>query len=176
MAFSAPRRHRFWSVFGSFGAAVPLRFAVLKPRLWGLVFGAQPKLSPAPPSPGQSRPAQALVWALPKLCQWLFLLDSDVAFSAPKRPRFWCVFGLFGAAVPLRFAVLKPRLWGLVFGTQPNLSPAQASPSLSVGFFKNFFLITGFRCGVFGPQAASVLVRFWLVWVRRAAAFRCLEA
>ena len=34
-------------------------------------------------------------------------------------------------------------------------------------------LLTGFRCGVFGPQAASVLVRFWLVWGRRAAAFGC---
>ena len=43
---------RFWLV----GAAVPLRFAVLKPRLWGLVFGAQPKLGPAPPSPGQPKP------------------------------------------------------------------------------------------------------------------------
>ena len=43
---------RFWLV----GAAVPLRFAVLKPRLWGLFFGAQPKLGPAPPSPGQPKP------------------------------------------------------------------------------------------------------------------------
>ena len=129
VAFSAHRRHRFWSAFGSFGTAVPLRFAVLKPRLWGLVFGA---------SSAQLRPAQAVVWALPKLCQWLFL-DSDVAFSAPRRHRFWCVFGLFGAAVPLRFAVLEPRLWGLVLVPSPSSSqpsPAQASPSLSVGLAK----------------------------------------
>ena len=251
MAFSAPRRHRFWSAFGSFGAAVPLRFAVLKPRLWGLVLGAQPKLSPAPPSPGQPKP-----WCGP--CQssanGFFLLDSDVAFSALRRPRFWCVFGLFGAAVPLRSAVLKPRLWGLVFGahlTQP--SPAEPSPAQELNqaqpkpwcgpcqsSAKGFFLLdsdvafsahrrhrfwsafgsfgtavplrsavlkprlwglvfgassaqlrpaqavvwalpklmafSGFRCGVFGPQAASVLVRFWLVWGRRAAALRCLGA
>ena len=43
-------------LFARFEAAVPLRVAVLKPRLWGLVFGAQPKLGPAPPSPGQPKP------------------------------------------------------------------------------------------------------------------------
>ena len=160
--FSAPRRLLFRSVFGSLGAAVPLRFAVLKARLWGLVFGAQPKLSPAPPSPGQPRLAQALVWALPKLCQWLFLVvDSDAAFSAPRRHRFWCVFGSFAAAVPLRFAVLKPRLWGL-----PSYSPAQPSP----GSAKGFFLLDSdapfsaprrflFR-SVFGSFGAGVPLRF----------------
>ena len=136
MALSAPRRHRFWSVFGLFGAAVPLRFAVLKPRLWGLVFGAQPELSPAPPSPGLASPGQPKPWCGP--CQssanGFFLLDSAVAFSAPRRHRFWCVFGSFGAAVPLRFAVLKPRLWGLVFGTQPKLRPAQPSPGQPKAF------------------------------------------
>ena len=33
--------------------------------------------------------------------------------------------------------------------------------------------LTGFRRLVFGPQTASFLVRFWLLCVRRAAAFRC---
>ena len=77
--FSAAGALRFCSVFGRFGAAVPLRFAVLEPRLWGLVFGASPAQA-SEPSPAQPSPAQALVWALPKLCQSLFLPDSDVAF------------------------------------------------------------------------------------------------
>ena len=89
--------------------------------------------------------------------------------------------------MPLRFAVLKPRLRGLVFGAQPKLSPAppspaHASPSLSVGLakalpkaFAYWIQMWRFRpphtIG-FGP----FLARFWLVWGRRAAAFRCLEA
>ena len=77
--FSAAGALRFCSVFGRFGAAVPLRFAVLRGRLWGLVFGASPAQA-SEPSPAQPSPAQALVWALPKLCQSLFLPDSDVAF------------------------------------------------------------------------------------------------
>ena len=153
VAFSAPRRDRFWFVFGLFGAVVPLRFAVLKPRLWGLVFGAHPKLSPAPPSPTQASPSLSvgLAKALPKA---FCLLDSDVAFSAPRRHRFWSVFGSFGAAVPLRFAVLKPSLWGLVFGAQPKLSPAPpspglASPSLGVGLAKAL------------PMAFSYWIQLW---------------
>ena len=77
--FSAAGALSFCSVFGRFGAAVPLRFAVLRGRLWGLVFGASPAQA-SEPSPAQPSPAQALVWALPKLCQSLFLPDSDVAF------------------------------------------------------------------------------------------------
>ena len=85
--------------------------------------------SPVQPSPAHS-PVQALVRALPKFCQRLFLLDSDASFSAPRRLLFRSVFGPFGRAVPLRFPVLKGRLWGLVFGAQPSKpSPAQPSPA-----------------------------------------------
>ena len=143
VAFSAAGTLRFWSVFGRFGAAVPLRFAVLERWFWDLFLllprpvlcscgPAQPSLAqpttqarsvacPAQPSqptkkarshssershqqPAQPSPAQALVWALPKLCQRLFL--------------------------------------------------------------------TGFRCCVLGRRNAPFLVRFWPVWGRRAAAFR----
>ena len=72
-----------------------------------------------------------------------FLLDSDVAFSAPRRPRFWPVFGPFGAAVPLRFPVLRGWLWGLVWGLPevrsrprtglPKLSSPERSPKPSPG-------------------------------------------
>ena len=130
-----------------------------------------PQPSPAQPSPAHthlSRAAPALAWALPKLGQQLCLirfsrfvrfrfmacfclLDSDVAFSAPSRHRFWSVFGSFGAAVPLRFAVLKPRLWGLVFGAQPKAQPrpAQSSPSLSVGLAKAL------------PKAFAYWIQMW---------------
>ena len=66
---------RFWPVWGRRAAA----FRCLRGRLWGLVFGASPAQA-SEPSPAQPSPAQALVWALPKLCQSLFLPDSDVAF------------------------------------------------------------------------------------------------
>ena len=117
---------------------------------------AFPSYAKAEPSPAQPRPGRAM-WALPhgSLCldaqpkRWwgpcqssakgFFLLDSDVAFSGPRRPRFWPVFGPFGAAVPLRFAVLRGWLWRLVLGLPearsrpgtglPTLTPAQPSPS-----------------------------------------------
>ena len=215
-------RPRDGLVFGLFGAAVPLRFPVLRGWLWGLVLGlpqlrsrpgtglptltpAQPSPSPAQasqpspgqpkrcqssakgfvlpdsevpfsatrtlrskverlghahtsstesspslgaglaescqafsywprichslaPSPAQPRPGRAM-WALPhgSLCldaqpkRWwgpcqssgkgFFLLDSDVAFSAPRQPRFWPVWGRRAAAFP-RFegVALGPRL------------------------------------------------------------------
>ena len=164
--FSAPRRHRFWSVFGQFGAAMPLRFPVLKPRLWGLVFGARS----AQPSPAQPT-AQPKPWCGP--CQssakGFFLLDSDAPFSAPRRHRFWSVFGQFGAAMPLRFPVLKPRLWCLVFGArsaQPSPAQPTAQPTAQPkpwcgpcqSSAKGFFLL-GFRRTVFGYRGASLLVR-----------------
>ena len=95
---------------------------------------AFPSYAKAEPSPDQPRPGRAM-WALPhgSLCldaqpkRWwgpcqssakgFFLLDADVAFSAPRRPRFWPVFGLFGAAVPLRFAVLRGWALGPRFGS-----------------------------------------------------------
>ena len=41
----------------------------------------------------------------------------DRPFSAPRRLRFWCVFGPFPRAMPLRFPVLEGSLWGFAFGT-----------------------------------------------------------
>ena len=140
MAFSAPTHHRFWSVFGLFGAAIPLRFAVLKGRLWGLVFGA----SSAQPRPAQASPGQPKPWCGP--CQ-----SSAKAFS-------------------YRIQMPSPN------SAQP--CPAQPRPAALVWALPKHcqrLLLTGFRCGVFGPHTPSVLVRFWLVWGRRAAAFCCLE-
>ena len=51
-------------------------------------------------TPASDSPAQELVWALPKAV-------PDAPFSAAVTLRFWCVFGSFGAAVPLRFPVLE---------------------------------------------------------------------
>ena len=76
MLFSAPRPVRFWWVFGPFGAAVPLRFAILRPALWGFVFGFFPSMpSPAPsptqPSPQRSpgRPSSSQPTSAPSKCQ-----------------------------------------------------------------------------------------------------------
>ena len=108
---------------------------------------AQPKPSSqtaSPAQPGQHRsgqarpqlsPAQPKPWCGP--CQssakGFFLPDSEVPFSAAGALRFCSVFGRFGAAVPLRFAILRGRLWGLVFGASPaqasEPSPAQPSPA-----------------------------------------------
>ena len=89
---------------------------------------AQPKPSSqtaSPVQPDQHRSGQARPQPSP-------------ALSAAGALRFCSVFGRFGAAVPLRFAVLEPRLWGLVFGASPaqasEPSPAQPSPSLGAGF------------------------------------------
>ena len=145
--FSAARRLRFWCVIGPFGAAVPLRLAVLEGpclvRSWRAkvppsrakharlcVFGAQP--SPAQPSPAHS-PAQALVWALPKLCQRLFLILPN-AFS------YWIQTYRFPA--------------------QPSTAQL-VHPSLGVGLAKAL------------PKAFSY--RIWPVSGRPAAAFPCFE-
>ena len=174
--FAAPRRLRFWSVFGSFLAAVPLRFAVLERQFLGPFFAAfpavslsvspWPQLSPAQPSPSQlsqTRPAQPspaqpspaqpspAQRAAHSPCQSFAKVDLEVPFAAPRQLRFWSVFGSFGAAVPLRFAVLERRFWDFFlllsqacpcsFGLGPSsaqpspsqLSPAAHSPSLGVG-------------------------------------------
>ena len=158
--FSAPRQLRFGPFLARLGPPCRCVWLFWRVRFW-FVPGA-PKcrpaepsamLSPAQPSPAQpSRdqlsPAQARPkpWCGP--CQsspkGFFLQDSDVPFSAPRRLRFWCVFGPFGAAVPLRLAVLEGpclvRSWRAkvppsrpkharlcVFGAQP--SPVQPSPA-----------------------------------------------
>ena len=159
----------FLTGFGPCQAALPLRFPVLRGWVWIAEArspkpSAQPRLAPAQASPTQASPAQLTAarpkpWCgpcrLPNALQRLFLPDSEVPFSAARRLRFWCVFGPFGAAVPLRLAVLEGpslvRSWRAkvppsrakharlcVFGAQP--SPAQPSPqpspSLGVGLAK----------------------------------------
>ena len=63
---------------------------------------------------------------------------------------------------------------------QPSLaqvSSAQPRPARPVqpGPLPKAFL-TGFRGPIFGRETAPFLVRFWPVWGRRAAAFRCFGA
>ena len=171
-----------------FSAAVPLRFPVLEDRLWGLVFGASPpspaQPSPAQPSPqlspaqlGPAQPSPTFVVGLAESsAKASFLPDSNAPFSAAVTLRFWSIFGLFGAAVPLRFPVLDGRLWGLVVCVFPpqasEASPAQpaaqpspaqpssASPKVVVGlaesFAKAFFLPDSDA-----PFSAAVTLRFW---------------
>ena len=128
---------------------VPLRFPVLKGRLWGLFFGASPaqasEPTPAQPSPQPSsaqltQPSPARPYTQPKpwcgpwqsCAKGFFFPDSDVAFSAAGTLRFWSVFGPFGAAVPLRFPVLSflvPAQPGPVSLAQPTPAHSLAQPS-----------------------------------------------
>ena len=118
VAFSAPRRPRFWPVFGVFGAAVPLRFPVLRGWLWGLVWGL-PELRSRPGTIAEVKQSRAEPKAQPR--------------PAQPRPAQACQ-----AAVPLRFPVLRGWLWGLVLGLPevrsrpgtglPTLTPAQPTP------------------------------------------------
>lgn len=94
---SAPRRRRFWIVWGK-----PLMgLAVLEPS-----FLALPRL---------------VLWsvALPKQCQSLcprfFLPDSDAPFSSLRRLRFWYVFDSSPRSIPLYFDILKGLLRSFVF-------------------------------------------------------------
>ena len=160
---------------------MPLRFPVLK----GRPVLAQPSLAqlsvaqPSPAqasqrSPGQAGPGQ------PKPCQssakGFVLPDSDAPFSAAVTLRFWSVFGLFGAAVPLRSPVLKGR----PVLAQPSLaqlsvaqpSPAQASqrspgqagpgqPKPCQSSAKGFVLPDSDA-----PFSAAVTLRFWSVFAK----------
>ena len=100
-------------VFGPFLGIVRAPCRCVLP-FWRVRSGTRlGRLSGVPkPWPRLLRPRSV---ALPKLGQRFFLQNSDAPFSAPRRPRFGSVFGPFGAAVPLRFPVLKPWLRGLVF-------------------------------------------------------------
>ena len=149
---------RFWPVWGRRAAAFPCCEGVaLGPGFWcpaqscqssarsgGLfrIFGAacsQPSpaqpTSPAPsPAPRPAQPSTHTTPAQPagiaKAVPKASLSDSDASFSAAGMLCFGSVFGLFGAAVPLRFPVVRGWLWGLVFGAQP--SPAKALPDRAV--------------------------------------------
>ena len=94
-------------------------------------------------------PLQPLSVAAPKLGQDLFLPVRDGPFSAPRRLRFWCVFGPFARAVPLHLAILRGSLWVLVFLL------CQACLRLTVWPYSlRPWQVTGFRRTVFGPQPA----------------------
>ena len=129
---------RFWLV----GAAVPLRFAVLKPRLWGLF------LVPSPNS-AQTRPAR-LAKALPKafaywIQMWRFRPPGGIGFGpflarlGPPcrcvwlfwRVHVWCVLGApkCRPAEPSTpgYATAQPSS----SSPSPAPSPAQPAPPLA---------------------------------------------
>ena len=193
-ALPKPFSYRIWPVSGRPAAAFPCFEGVgldcrsAQPKA---VSPAQVSPSPGQPNPGrpaQPRPAQALVWALPKHCQRP-LLDSDVAFSAPRRHRFWSVFGSFGAAVPLRLAVLEGRL-GASFLRPAQRSPAQPSPAQPSPSPPHHnpaqpsppqpspakLSPASPHQPISSVQPRPPQPRFLACWGRRAAAFRCLEA
>ena len=137
------------------------------------------------PSPAQPKP---LCGPCQSSAKGFFLPDSEVPFSAgaPFLLRFWPVWGrraaafrrfgtlVFGpvfGAFPAAAApgCLEPKLRGLALG-----GPAQPSPNLGVGVGKALPkpFLTGFRGAILGRRNAPFLVHFWLVWGRRAAAFR----
>ena len=225
MAFSAPRRPRFWPVFGLFGAAVPLRFPVLRGWLWGLVLGLPevrsrpgtglPTLTPAQPSPSPAQASQPSP-GQPKRCQssakGFVLPDSEVPFSATrthrsKVERLGHAHTSSTESSPSLGAGHAESCQGFSYVPWPSIchslacakasqatpkpSPAQPTPGhvglaprlplprctaqALVGALPKLWqrlFLTGFRCGVFGPETASFLARFWPVC---AAAFPRFE-
>ena len=108
----------FWNVgFGtSFCCAVLCSYGPAQPTTQAR--SAQPSLAQASSTQweGQASPAQPLAWALPKLCQRLFLTGFRRPIlgrrNAPFFVRFWPVWGRCAAAFP----VLRGWVWGLVLG------------------------------------------------------------
>ena len=145
----------FGAFLGRFARAVPLRFPVLGVSAlaarFGTVFG-----------PGASKAV------LRQSCAKAFFLpDSDAPFSVRSRPRFWCVFGHFARAVPLRFPVL-----GDVLGVLAVFWGCFLALRLCQSFAKGFFLPDS--DAPFSVRSRpSFLVRFWASCARRAAAFPC---
>ena len=220
---SSARRPRFWPVFGLFGAAVPLRFPVLRGWLWGLVFGLPevrsrpgtglPTLTPAQPSPSPTQASQPSP-GQPKRCQssakGFVLPDSEAPFSATrthrsKVERLGHAHTSSTESSPSLGAGLAESCQGPSYVPWPSIchsfawaKASQATPKPSppgqamwprlplprctaqalVGALPKLcqrLFLTGFRCGVFGPETASFLARFWPVWGRRAAAFPRFE-
>ena len=71
------------------------------------------------PAPGlpQACPLALQPWSVAVRLRCLGAAPSDASFSVRRRPRFWCVFGHFARAAPLRLGVLRGGLrepfWGL---------------------------------------------------------------
>ena len=105
--------------------------------------------SPPHQQPAQPSPAQALVWALPKLCQRLFLTGFRCCVlgrrNAPFLVRFWPVWGRRAAAFR-RFGTL---VLGPLFAASQGCSlflwpsPAQPSPAHHAGQVSPAQLSTG---------------------------------
>ena len=199
--FSAVRTLRFWSVFGPFGAAVPLRFPVLRGWLWGLVLGLPdtrsrsgaglPKLSSlVQPGPGQFSPAQPKPGkALPKA----FLTGSRAAILGRRNAPFLPVFGSFGAArcaaaFPCPEGVGLGPCFGCLAGPKPfrcriaeakqssSARPRPVQPGLAQACKPCQSSAKGFVLPDSEvPFSAARTLRFWPVCGRRAAAFPCLE-
>ena len=129
--------------------------------------------SPAQLTSVQPSPAQALVWALPKLCQRLFLTGFRCCVlgrrNAPFLVRFWPVWGRRAAAFR-RFGTLVfgpvfgLAVWSLssgalLWGAQP--SPAQPKPCCRrrQSFAKAF----SYRIQRL-PFSAAVTLRFWSIF------------
>ena len=118
-------------------------------------------------------PAQAVVWALPKLCQRLFLTGFRGAILGRRSAPF--LVGLGGGAfrrLGSAASFLVPAQPRPVSLAQP--SPAQALVWALPKLCQRLFL-TGFRGAILGRRSAPFLLRFWPVWGRRAAAFRRFE-
>ena len=84
-------------------------------------------------------------------------------FQPPRRLRFWCVFGPFPRAVPLRFTVLKGSLWRIVFGAAQVCFlvlwlGSVAWPKLCQSLYPRFLLPV--RAG---PFSAPSRLGFWSV-------------
>ena len=134
MAFSAPRRHRFWSVFGSFGAAVPLRLAVLEGPC--LVRSWRAKVPP-------SRAKHARLCHGPAQLQ-LSLAESSLAV---------------GLSIPASEVQPSPAHTQLSPLSSAQPRQAQPSPRVGVGLAESCA-----RRPIFGRRNAPFLVCFWLVW------------
>lgn len=61
-----------------------------------------------------------------------------------------------------------------VFFCFPGVALGPAPGRVALVWLTKAF-VSGFGCGVFGPDANPFLVWFWAVWGRRAPVFRCFE-
>ena len=137
-------------------------------------FPAQPsraQLSPDQCSPAQPGPSLGvgLAKALPKaFSDWIQMCVAQRSQSSPAQPS-----RCQSKAQPSSAWLSLAELSRAPSAAQANPSPAQRSsaqpsPAQALSSAKGFLLLDS--------DVAFSAVRFWLVWGRRAAAFRCLEA